>query len=273
MDLMGIGEFARLSRLSPKALRLYDESGLLAPAQVDPESGYRWYAAEQLDQARLVASLRQIGVPLARISAILESAPPATAGLVAEYWSGVESEHAARRELAGHLVNRLHGKKYPMNEVEVRDIPARSLLCLLRHVRPDELLPFGKAFMARFMGKGLLVEGIGGAPFVIYHGEVSEDGDGPIEWCWPVAEDRAAALAADHPDLLLRTEPAHQEAFVHQGMATQLGEAQTVLAIESIYSWVLAHQRKPTGAARQVFISNPANGVAGPDCDFAVPLH
>ena len=69
MDLMmSIGEFARLSRLSPKALRLYDELGLLPPAEVDPDSGYRWYAAGQLDSARLVASLRQIGLPLAQIT-------------------------------------------------------------------------------------------------------------------------------------------------------------------------------------------------------------
>ena len=66
---MSIGEFARLSRLSAKALRLYDELGLLPPARVDPDSGYRWYAAGQLDNARLVASLRQIGVPLAQIHA------------------------------------------------------------------------------------------------------------------------------------------------------------------------------------------------------------
>jgi MerR family regulatory protein len=45
MDLMTIGEFARLSRLSPKALRIYDDSGLLAPARVDPASGCRRGAA------------------------------------------------------------------------------------------------------------------------------------------------------------------------------------------------------------------------------------
>jgi PPM family protein phosphatase len=65
VELMSIGEFARLSRLSPEALRVYDELGLLAPAWVDPDSGYRWYAAGQLDSARLVASVRQIGRDLA----------------------------------------------------------------------------------------------------------------------------------------------------------------------------------------------------------------
>jgi DNA-binding transcriptional MerR regulator len=69
--MVSIGEFSRLSRLSPKALRLYDELGLLVPAHVDAHTGYRWYAVTQLDQARLVASLRRAGVPLARIRQIL----------------------------------------------------------------------------------------------------------------------------------------------------------------------------------------------------------
>ena len=54
---MSIGEFARRSRLSAKALRLYDELGLLPSARVDPDSGYRWYAAGQLDNARLDSAL------------------------------------------------------------------------------------------------------------------------------------------------------------------------------------------------------------------------
>lgn len=61
MGLVSIGEFARLSRLSAKAPRRYDELGLLLPERVDPGSGYRWYETGQLAQARLVASLRQIG--------------------------------------------------------------------------------------------------------------------------------------------------------------------------------------------------------------------
>jgi DNA-binding transcriptional MerR regulator len=84
VDLMSIGGFARLCRLSAKALRLDDELGLLLPAEVDPDSGYRWYAAGQLDSARLVASLRQIGVPLAQIQLILSLAPEA--GSEREVW-------------------------------------------------------------------------------------------------------------------------------------------------------------------------------------------
>ncbi|MFD8841544.1 MerR family DNA-binding transcriptional regulator, partial [Streptomyces pseudogriseolus] len=65
MELLTIGAFAKASRLSPKALRLYDELGLLTPARVDPDTGYRRYAPQQLEQARLVAWLRRLGMPRA----------------------------------------------------------------------------------------------------------------------------------------------------------------------------------------------------------------
>ena len=58
------GEFAAAARLSPKALRLYAEQGLLLPASVDPATGYRFYAPDQLPRARLIGRLRRMGLPL-----------------------------------------------------------------------------------------------------------------------------------------------------------------------------------------------------------------
>ncbi|MFK0291763.1 MerR family transcriptional regulator [Streptomyces sp. NPDC090442] len=115
-ELLTIGAFARASRLSPKALRLYDELGLLRPARVDPHSGYRRYAPAQLERARLVAWLRRLGMPLARIREVCELAPGAAAGAVAAYWAQVEVEVAARRELAAFLVDQLERKDPTMTE-------------------------------------------------------------------------------------------------------------------------------------------------------------
>ena len=50
-NLLTIGEFAEATRLSPKALRLYAEHGLLSPTRVDNDSGYRYYRTEQLHAA------------------------------------------------------------------------------------------------------------------------------------------------------------------------------------------------------------------------------
>lgn len=106
-ELLTIGAFARASRLTPKALRLYDELGLLPPAHVDPHSGYRLYHPDQLDRARLVAWLRRLGMPLARIRTVCELGPAEAAAEVAAYWTAVEAETKARGELAAFLVGYL----------------------------------------------------------------------------------------------------------------------------------------------------------------------
>jgi serine/threonine protein phosphatase PrpC len=114
MGLLTIGSFARAARLSPKALRLYDELGLLRPAQVDPNSGYRFYDLDQLEQARLVAWLRRLGMPLAQIRVVCGMPGPDAAHAVALYWSRVEVETAARRDLAAFLIEYLSGKDTAM---------------------------------------------------------------------------------------------------------------------------------------------------------------
>lgn len=104
---MTIGEFARLSRLSAKALRRYDELGLLRPALVDPVNGYRYYDPAQVEGARLVAWLRRIGMPLSRIGRIVALDASAAAVEIRAYWARVEAETAARRDLAMYLVDHL----------------------------------------------------------------------------------------------------------------------------------------------------------------------
>ncbi|MGW1914298.1 MerR family transcriptional regulator [Streptomyces sp. NPDC002076] len=107
MELLTIGAFARASRLSPKALRLYDELELLRPARVDPDTGYRYYAVEQMRQARLVAWLRRLGMPLAEIRAVCALDPGDAARAIRAYWARVEAETAVRRDLAAFLVDQL----------------------------------------------------------------------------------------------------------------------------------------------------------------------
>ncbi|WP_345407311.1 MerR family DNA-binding transcriptional regulator [Nonomuraea salmonea] len=64
-ELLPIGRFARLARLSVKQLRRYDELGLLRPAHVDEATGYRYYRAAQARQALSIGLLRSLDVPLA----------------------------------------------------------------------------------------------------------------------------------------------------------------------------------------------------------------
>jgi len=65
-SLLPIGRFSRLTGLTVKALRHYDEVGLLRPAAVDPETGYRQYAPRQLVRAEAIRQLRRLELPLGR---------------------------------------------------------------------------------------------------------------------------------------------------------------------------------------------------------------
>ncbi len=123
--------------------------------------------------------------------------------------------------------------------------------------------------------------------FTIYWGEVSADSDGPVEWCRPVPEADATALASHYPELTLRTEPAHQEAYVTlpngalpAGPGGNPG-AQWQLASEALRAWAAEHGIEPERLAlgpedlgvRLTYLwSEPVTEASAPYCDFAVPF-
>ena len=100
-ELLSIGRFARLAGLSIGALRHYHELGLLAPATIDRASGYRRYRAAQLVDARLIAALRDLDVPLALVRAVLCAGPAERRELL----EGHRSTLLAERD---RLTRRLH---------------------------------------------------------------------------------------------------------------------------------------------------------------------
>jgi DNA-binding transcriptional MerR regulator len=76
-ERLPIGRFSRLTGLTVKALRHYDELGLLRPVEVDPETGYRSYSPEQVGRAEWIRTLRRLELPLDDISVLLSSDDPA----------------------------------------------------------------------------------------------------------------------------------------------------------------------------------------------------
>jgi DNA-binding transcriptional MerR regulator len=276
---MSIGEFARVSRLSPKALRLYDELGLLEPAHVADDSGYRYYSPSQLDRAWLIASLRQLQIPLAEIKSIVELEPDAAATRITQYWNAIEDQHTARRDLARYLIDRMQGKRPAMSEVNTRDIPARSVLSVKRSVEGvDGTWTFGKEFIGILRNHNLpKIDGRAGAFYCIWWGEVNDDSDGPLEWCRPVPTDQGEQLALQVPELVLRTEPAHREAFIHLGRWPHGEPAEWPLITQSLLDWSQEHKVQPSDlGARMTYLADatvPDRETQGPDCDFALPIN
>lgn len=114
MTRMTIGEFARATRLTPKALRLYDELGLVRPAEVDEGNGYRYYHHDQLQTARLVARLRLIGLPLQHVKAITGLPPSGRATELSNYWRQVEADTHTRRAMVTDLLQEIRTEENTM---------------------------------------------------------------------------------------------------------------------------------------------------------------
>ncbi|MGD0064660.1 MAG: hypothetical protein ABSB76_14600, partial [Streptosporangiaceae bacterium] len=207
--------------------------------------------------------------------------PADAAKRIAEHWRDAEAAHDARRELADYLVNRLRGKRSVMYEVATREIPERSLLCLKRNVEEQEMWAFGKEFIAILRERPLpKIEGREGAMLCIWWGLVNDDGNGPIEWCMPVPAAQAESLAPHYPELTLRTEPAHLEAFVALPDAGD-AVAHWQLAAGSLEAW--AEEPKPEHEGDRLALT-PADlglritylasalGTEEPYCDMALPF-
>jgi len=272
MTLMTIGEFAERTRLSPKALRLYDRLGLVVPAHVDAASAYRRYAEDQVEPARLVGLLRRLDMPLAVIASVLRASPAGQARIISAYWAQVEAVTADRRALVGYLQERLTGAATTMYQIELRSLPRRNLLTICRHVTMDGTDAFFSDAFSRLRAAAPGLEGIAGCPYLIFYGEVSQDSDGPLELCRPVAPETAEGAVAGLAGVEFRTERPHEEVYIRLAAADMSWPA-LMPACDALVRWTAERQRDPAGPLRQVLIAD--RRTAAPDtlvCDLTIPL-
>jgi DNA-binding transcriptional MerR regulator len=88
-----VGEFSRITHLSVKTLRHYHQVGLLEPAQVNPDTGYRYYTVAQIPTVQVIRRLRDLEMPVADVKAVL-AAPdaPARNALIAAHLNRLEAQ-------------------------------------------------------------------------------------------------------------------------------------------------------------------------------------
>jgi DNA-binding transcriptional MerR regulator len=243
-NLLSIGEFASASRLSQKALRLYGENGLLAPAWVDPESGYRYYRLDQLRSATLIAFLRRAGMPLAEIRAFLRDP---TVERLDDFERRSADEFAERRRVLRYVKRVL--KEEPMYDVLTKQVAEQPYVSRTKRVLVPQLEPYiDETFET-------LGDSEDGPPFVLYHGPVNNEENGPVEVCVPKTDG----------DKRL---PAGEVAFTEvSGSQCQFPEI--LGAYEAVYRWAKEHGREPDGPAREIYLSGPGEHL---QMEIAVPL-
>lgn len=111
---LSIGEFARMTYLSVKALRHYHDLGLLVPADVDPTSGYRYYDVSQVPTAQLIRRFRDLGMPLDEVRVVLDADDPdARNRVVSAHLARMEARLADTQSAVASLRTLLEGRLPP----------------------------------------------------------------------------------------------------------------------------------------------------------------
>jgi effector-binding domain-containing protein len=245
--MLKIGDFSRLSQVSVKTLRYYDEVAVLKPTQVDEVSGYRYYSVAQLRQLHRILALRDLGFSLDQIGYVLE------ADLSIEELRGMlrlrraeqqqrlfkEQERLDRVEA---LLQLIHQESAVNTDAVITKDTAAQRFASIRKTIPA-YNQIGQLFATLF--HVLPCSAARGPCFAIWHDDEHKDQDVDGEACVPVDEKYQGlptVRCADLPTVKVAS-------VIHQGAYNTLSQSyQTVL------KWVEANGYQVHGPIREIYL-------------------
>jgi DNA-binding transcriptional MerR regulator len=166
-----IRDFARLSQVSVRTLHYYDQLGLLKPVRVDPFTGYRYYAAEQLPRLNRILALKDLGLSLDQVAHLLRMDLPAAQlrGMLrlkqVELQQRVQEEQARLARVEARLHQIEQEDTMPTYEVLLKHIDplrvaaVREILQTDGDINPlfDEVYSYLRRFDVAYPGSALVV--------------------------------------------------------------------------------------------------------------------
>lgn len=242
-DLLSIGQFARLARLSVKQLRHYATLGLLEPAWIDPASGYRYYRSAQARDALAIGLLRSLDVPLPVVAAVLSGTGDEAGAALTQVRDELEAELARRRRTLRTLKRVLAGG-LPGAEVTVVTEPPRPAVVV--HdvaVTPEDIGRVTTACVAR-----LLAVPLAAPPSLI--GLFPLDYGDAVPIAVALTGPDLPQVPGARPDILPGGAFA---AAVHVGPYDQID-----LTAHALLAWCAERGHAATGPLREVYVGDPA---------------
>ncbi len=252
--LVPIGRFSTICKLTIKALRHYDDLGLLRPALADPRSGYRYYRLDQVATADLIRDLRAAEMPLEEISTVIRdpTSDEARALLIGQQ-QRLRDRIATQHTAIGILDRLVAREDHPAQQytIDLLFVPMQSLVSERLTILPTELsLAIPRAIAAT----QVLIARHGahptGMPVTRYHTAMPDGETMAIEVGWPViapipAED-SLGMGTLGGVTVART--------THRGTYNEISGAFAALA-----AWIHGHGHETTGAPWETYLSNPGD--------------
>lgn len=251
-----IGPFSRASSLSIKALRAYHEQGLLVPALVDPDTGYRVYAAEQLFDAAVLKRLRDLDVPLRQVREVLDARNPSvTERVLAEHARAMQQRLDDTLRIIDELQRGIERPELH-TPVHVRVEPAMHALTTGADIAVDEFGAFlGTAFARLFELVGRLGAEPVDVPGGLYPQEITEDGIERVTAIVPIA--RPVAVPASSGCTLGEVPGGPVAVAVHLGDYDDIGDTYRLLG-----GWVASSSTPREQPVRERYLVGPPEPVA-----------
>lgn len=239
--MLTIGEFSRLTQLSVRTLRRYHEGALLEPAVVDRETGYRYYAVEQIPTAQVIHRLRELDVPLVDVQRILRTPDPdVRSALVAEHLQRLEEQLDRTRAAVTSLRRLLRPDPAPI-QVTLRAEPARTVAAVAAVVDHGDVAAWFAGAMAEL--DAAVGDVADGPPGGTYDNALFEEGRGRALVYLPTAAPPRTGRV--HPVTLPAAELAvTTHVGEHDGADVTYGELGT---------WVVGNAMAVAGPVREVY--------------------
>ncbi|HEV2528817.1 MAG TPA: MerR family transcriptional regulator [Thermomicrobiales bacterium] len=262
--MLRIGEFSRLAQISIRMLRHYDAIGILRPAGIDDQTGYRYYSIDQLSRLNRILALRDLGLSLGQITRLLADDLPVAEfhGMLAIRRADLERQLKEGRLWLARVEARLRqieteGKPSPY-DVVVKDVPAQPIAST-RAIVPDvSAMAMYRCALYDELYEGLARNGIEPAlpEYAFYHDVEYLDRDIDTETAVAISAIPGTPLRIGADRLTLRELPATpaMATVVHSGSAYDIP-----LAISALYTWVGANGLATSGPFREVHLFGREN--------------
>ena len=245
---LSIGDFSRITHLSVKMLRRYHEAGLLEPAEVDRQTGYRYYSTAQVPTAQVIRHFRELGMPVREVRDVLATSDlEARAALIAGHLERLQAQ-LDRTTAAVTSLRRLLAPAGATIEVEHRGAPALTVAAIRARVDLGDVLDWYSGAM-REIEQALSSAGTPptGPPGGLYDHELFSDERGTVVVYQPVADPptigRVQPLVVPARDLALT---------VHRGPHDDIDVSYGALG-----TYVTEHELGIAGPVQETYLVGP----------------
>lgn len=252
-----IGEFSRLSRVSVRMLRHYDQLGLLNPSHTDSFTNYRYYSADQLPRLNRILALRDLGFSLDQIADMLDDELPSEQllGMLklkrAEIQQQMQAEQLRLARLEARI-QQINGRKAKqMYDVIVRELESQLVLSWREVVPDDDRIQYmfeeAETYIAPFNARA------DKPPMTIYHDQEYREKDIDAEVILPL---KVAIPGNEDMQMIQLPQVRTAACVVHTGDYSTIYQAYNALL-----EWIEANEYRLAGPIREVYLRYTADGL------------